>query len=85
MVSKVFDKPKKISSIFCFKLKKEVISLVSSVHARLMECDFLQPNRQFERIFILLQKKYKRLCCSKVNENFSAKSPRISELSINGI
>ena len=61
MVSKALDKSRKISSVFCFELKEEAILLVSAVHAWLMECDFLKPNWQFERIFILLQKKYKRL------------------------
>ena len=61
MVPKAFDKSRKIFSIFCFELKEEVIVLVGSVHAWLVECDFLKPNWQFERIFNLLQKINKRL------------------------
>ena len=53
MVSKAFDKSRKISSIFCFELKKEFFLLVYSVHAWLVECDFLKPNWQFDRIFYL--------------------------------
>ena len=64
MVSKAFDKSRKIPSIFCFELNEEIILLVNKVQAWLVECDFLKPNWQFERMFILLQKEYKRLCTS---------------------
>ena len=68
---KTFDKSRQIHRIICFELKEEGILLVSSVHAWIVERDFLKPNWQFEKIFILLQKKSKRLWTifSKIFEN----------------
>ena len=51
MMSKAFDKSRKIPTDFCFELKEDVILLVSRVHVWLVDGDFLKPNWQFERIY----------------------------------
>ena len=73
-MSKTFDKSKKIPSVFCFELKEDVILLVSRVHAWLVECDFLKPNWQFERILF---------CCNRninASEQFFLRFLKIQEV-----